>query len=68
MSAEGLRLDDKMKMKMLMKINKLINNPALIQAPVIPKKAEVKTRHTMAVITDFITKKGNLKAVVKSKV
>ena len=71
MSAEGL--DDKMKMKLVMEINKLIKNPAIIQAPVIPEKAqaEVKIRQNddiMAVITDFITKKGNLKSVVKSKV
>ena len=61
MSAEGL--DDKMKMKLVMEIMKLIKNPALIQAPVIPEKAqaEVKIRQNndiMAVITDFITKKG----------
>ena len=71
MSAEGL--DDKMKMKMLMEIIELIKNPGLIQAPVMPEKAqaEIKIRQNndiIAVITDFITKKGNLKSVVKSKV
>ena len=69
MSTEGL--DDKMKMKILMEIIELINNPAIIQAPVIPEKAqaEIKIRQNddiMAVITDFITKKGNFSGQIQS--
>ena len=69
MSAEGL--DDKMKNKLVMEIIELIKNPALIHAPVIPEKAqaEVKIRQNtdiMAVITDFITKKGNFSGQIQS--